>query len=77
MIKGSALPLEKGLNKITSGTDIKAKIARCDVDGTLTVTWPDNTTSVETFIAGEDRDMSKSLSVSITTGTFSFSTSEI
>ena len=77
MIKGSALPLEKGLNKITSGTDLRVKVAHCDVAGDLTVTWPDGTTSVESFIAEEDRDMSKTTSVTITSGTFSFSTSEV
>lgn len=74
MIKGSALPLEKGLNKISVGIDIKAKVAHCDEDGTLTVTWLDGSTSDEVFIAGEDRDIKATESVTILLGVFSFAT---
>lgn len=75
MIKGSALPLEKGLNKIDTATDIKVSVAHCDLDGSLTVTWLDGSTSTEEFVAGEDRDMRSTSKVTIIDGTFSFSKS--
>lgn len=78
MTKGSSLPLQKGLNKITSlPKSIKVIVAHCDAAGELLVTWPDDSTSPEAFIAGEDRDMSKTKSVDITSGTFSFATSMV
>ena len=72
MIKGSALPLIKGQNKVTTGT-FKPEVVHCDADGDLTVTWLDATTSTESFVAGEDRDTKgRVTSVAIVSGTFSF-----
>ncbi len=72
MIKGTALPLQKGFHRITSGTGITADVVHCDAAGDLIVTWLDDTISTESFAAGDDRDLKSVKSVEISTGTFSF-----
>lgn len=76
MVKGSAFPLERGLNKLTTGVVVLPEALLCDIAGSLTVTWLDDTTSVELFVAGDTRDVKNRVkSISVTTGTFSFARS--
>jgi len=71
-------PLRQGLIGITSGTvtdPINGKrplIAHCVVSGSLTLTWPDTSTTVVGFIAGDDFSLVEASSVDVTSGTFHF-----
>ena len=67
----TAMPLKKGYNNITTGSCNPA-IIHCAADGTLTVTWSDESQTTETFIAGEDRSAGNVRLVTIVSGTFSF-----
>lgn len=78
MLKGSAFPLERGLNKLTTGTVLIPEAILCDVDGSLTITWLDDTSSVELFVSGDTRDVkNRTKSIAVTTGTFSFARSYV
>ena len=71
-------PLRKGLIDITTGTvtdPVSGKrplIAHCVADGSLTLTWPDTSTTLVDFIAGDDFSMVEASSVDVTSGTFHF-----
>ena len=71
-------PLRKGLIDITTGTvtdPVSGKrplIAHCVADGSLTLTWSDNSSTVVSFIAGDDFSMVEASSVDVTSGTFHF-----
>ena len=72
MTKETTLVLQKSMHKVTSGT-FYPTVMRCEDDGTLTVEWLDGTTEDLQFIAGDDRDMCETKSVTVVSGTFSFS----
>jgi len=71
-------PLRQGLIDITTGTVTdptsgkRPLIAHCVADGSLTLTWSDNSTTVVGFIAGDDFSMVEASSVDVTSGTFHF-----
>ena len=71
MTKETALKLQKGMNKVTSGT-FHPHVIHCDEDGSLEVTWLDGTTTTEEFFAWDDRDATEVKSVTVVSGTFSF-----
>jgi len=66
------MPLQKGKINITTGTFDSNVILHCEVDGSITITWNDDTTTVYAMVAisdvvCRDRDCK---SVAITSGTF-------
>jgi len=71
-------PLRKGLIDITTGTVTdptsgkRPLIAHCVADGSLTLTWSDNSTTLVDFIAGDDFSMVEAEAVAVTTGSFHF-----
>lgn len=74
MLKGSAFPLEVGKNKVTTGTFPLVKGVRCYVDGDLVINFRNGTSATESFVAGEDMELSNTDDVTISSGTFSFTT---
>ena len=77
---GSAqvFPLRQGMIGISAGTVTdptsgkRPLIAHCVATGSLTLTWPDTTTTVVGFIAGDDFSISEAAAVAVTSGTFHF-----
>ena len=67
----TAMPLKKSYNKIDAGSCNPA-IIHCDADGDLTITWQDDSTTTESFVAGEDRSAGNVKLATIASGTFSF-----
>ena len=71
-------PLRQGLIDITTGTVTdptsgrRPLIAHCVADGSLTLTWPDTSTTLVDFIAGDDFSMVEAEAVAVTTGSFHF-----
>ena len=71
-------PLRQGLIDISTGTvtdPVTGKrplIAHCVADGSLTLTWPDTSSTVVGFIAGDDFSIAEAASVDVTSGTFHF-----
>ncbi len=71
-------PLRQGLIDITTGTVTdptsgkRPLIAHCVAEGSLTLTWSDNSTTVVSFIAGDDFSMVEAEAVAVTTGSFHF-----
>ena len=71
-------PLRQGLIDITTGTVTdptsgrRPLIAHCVADGSLTLTWQDASTTVVSFIAGDDFSMVEAEAVAVTTGSFHF-----
>ncbi len=72
MLKGSAFPLEAGLNQLSTGTFQLIRGVRCYEDATLTITPKNGTVYTEDIIAGEDREIINALSVEIVSGLVSF-----
>lgn len=69
--KENAFPIGKGKIELTTGTRTDNLVYWCRSDGTLTVTWSDDTTTVVTLLAGEAVNVEGTAkSVAITTGTF-------
>lgn len=70
--KENAFPIGQGKLNLTTGTiTTLPKVLWCRVDGSLTVTWPDTTTTLITLVAGEAVEIeATATSVAITTGTF-------
>ena len=72
----TCMPLQQGKVNVTTGTYTGNVILHCEVDGSLTITWFDDTTTVKAMVVGEDvlcrdRDFK---SVAITSGTFTVAT---
>ena len=73
-----AFPLRKGLVNISTGTvtdpstDLRPQLAHCVADGSLTLTWSDDSTSVVALIAGDDFSMAEAVTVEVTSGSFHF-----
>ena len=71
-------PLRQGLIGITSGTVTdptngkRPLIAHCVADGSLTLTWPDTSSTVVGVIAGDDFSIFEAESVDVTSGSFHF-----
>ena len=71
-------PLRQGLIDITTGTVTdptsgkRPLIAHWVADGSLTLTWSDNSSTVVSFIAGDDFSMVEAEAVAVTTGSFHF-----
>ena len=71
-------PLRQGLIDITTGTVTdpvsgrRPLIAHCVADGSLTLTWPDTSTTLVDFIAGDDFSMVEAEAVAVTAGSFHF-----
>ena len=71
-------PLRQGLIDITTGTVTdptsgkRPLIAHCVAEGSLTLTWSDNSTTVVSFIAGDDFSMVEAEAVAVTAGSFHF-----
>ena len=69
--KENAFPIGQGKLNLTTGTRTDNRIYWCRADGSLTITWPDTTTTVISLLAGEAVDIEDTAtSVAITTGTF-------
>lgn len=70
--KENAFPLGQGKLNLTTGTiTVLPRVFWCRVDGSLTITWPDTTTTVVTMLVGEAVEVEgTATSVAITTGTF-------
>lgn len=67
--KDNSFPLTKGNVNLTSGTyDDGAYL--CTVDGSLTITWSDNTSDTINVVEGLAVNVIGSKSVVITSGTF-------
>ena len=63
-------PLAKGKVNITTGTIVGITMFICVVDGSITITWGDNTTSTIACSAGDTYGIADSNSVTIVSGTF-------
>jgi hypothetical protein len=63
-------PLKVGLVNLTTGTKTGIHAFHCVVDGSVTITWKDSTTSVINCVEGEDYGVIDATSVAITAGTF-------
>jgi len=78
----SAVPLSLSASERTDRNNIwnrhrptsgkRPLIAHCVADGSLTLTWQDTSTTVVSFIAGDDFSMVEAEAVAVTTGTFHF-----
>ena len=70
--KENAFPLGQGKVNLTTGTiTTLPKVFLCAVAGSITITWPDTTTSVIALTAGDAVEVeATATSVAITTGTF-------
>ena len=72
--KENAFPLGQGKLNLTTGTitiGSNPRVLWCRVAGTLTITWPDTTTTVVSLAVGEAVEVeATATSVAITTGTF-------
>ena len=69
--KENAFPIGKGMLNLTTGSRTDTRIYWCRVDGSLTITWSDDTTTVIDLLVGEAVDIEDTAkSVAITTGTF-------
>lgn len=66
----TALPLQQGLLNLTAGTFTSVTIVHCELDGTITLTWEDGTTTDYTMVAGADVFVYEAVSVTIIAGTF-------
>ena len=71
MLKGSAFPLEVGMNKQTTGTFKGVRGVRCYEDGDLAITFIGGAVSVESFVAGEDMELNNVDELDISSGKFS------
>lgn len=70
--KENAFPLGQGKLNLTTGTfTTLPRVLWCRVAGTITITWPDTTTTVVALSVGEAVEVeATATSVAITTGTF-------
>ena len=58
MLKGSAFPMEPGMNKVDSGTYDKICGIRCYEEAEVAIVYENGSTGTETFAPGEDMDLS-------------------
>ena len=68
MLKGSAFPLEAGLNQLSTGTFDLVKGIRAYQDTIITITPTTGTPYTETVVAGEDREILNCKTLEVTSG---------
>ena len=68
MLKGSAFPLEAGLNQLSSGTFELVRGIRAYDDTIIVVTSPSGSIFTATIVAGEDRELINCKTLEITSG---------
>ena len=68
MLKGSAFPLEAGLNQLSTGSFELIKGIRAYEDSIVVVTSPNGSAFTATIMAGEDREVYNCQSLAITSG---------
>jgi len=64
----NAYPVQKGKVNLTTGA--LGATALCVADGSITVTWEDDSTDVLDMVAGDAIDLRNAKSAVVTTGTF-------
>lgn len=64
-----ATPLVKGQIDVTSGVFTNISVLTCTADGSIKITWADDTTYTKAFIEGMDRTVICK-SVEVLSGTF-------
>lgn len=69
-----AMPLVKGLVNLipASGAKSNISIVDCVLDGEITITWDDDTTSDVAFTEGMQKAVSNAKTVAVKSGTFHF-----
>ena len=71
MLKGSAFPLEAGMNRVSSGTYELVKGVRAYEESVIIVTSPNQHSFQATIAEGEDREIINAESVEVVSGLIS------
>jgi len=71
-MNATVLELQKGKVGVTSGVTTGNQVVHCEVDGSITITWDDDTTTLYNMSTGSDRNIrdNQMKTVEVTTGTF-------
>ena len=64
------LSLQQGTINLGAGVYPAGSVIHCELDGSITLTWNDGTTTVYAMVAGMDRGIYDAKTVEITSGTF-------